>query len=99
MRARLASAAEAEVAEAFDWYESQREGLGAEFLVAIDDAIAQVCRQPYRWPKSTRETHRAVLKRFPYLIHYQIRPEIILVVAIAHAGRRPAYWRRRVTKK
>src|SRR5436309_10058120 len=41
--------------------------------------------------------HRWVrLRRFPYLVCYRILDaDHILIVAVAHARRRPGYWRRR----
>jgi len=38
--------AEAELGEAFDWYESRVNGLGAEFLLAIDATLASIARNP-----------------------------------------------------
>jgi hypothetical protein len=35
------------------------------------------------------------VRRFPYLVFYAVAPEEIRVVAIAHAKRRPGYWRDR----
>jgi plasmid stabilization system protein ParE len=38
--------AETELTEAVDWYEARSQGLGAEFLRALDAVLAQVQRQP-----------------------------------------------------
>jgi len=38
----------------------------------------------------------AKVDRFPYRIVYLVIGEDVDVVAVAHAKRRPAYWRRRV---
>jgi hypothetical protein len=35
---------------------------------------------------------RVVLRRFPFSIIYRVRGEEILVIALAHASRLPAYW-------
>ena len=40
--------AEAEVQQAFDWYEEQSEGLGLEFLRAIEACLSGVSRNPLR---------------------------------------------------
>jgi hypothetical protein len=44
--ALFTAAAEADVEEAFHWYESQRQGLGARFRHAVDIAVAAVERNP-----------------------------------------------------
>ncbi len=42
--------AEAELAAAFDWYESQREGLGIELLTSLDETLAAVVERPDSFP-------------------------------------------------
>jgi len=41
--------AEAEVQSAFDWYEEQSDGLGFDFLRAIDDCLSGVQRNPFAY--------------------------------------------------
>jgi len=35
------------------------------------------------------------ISRFPYSVIYRITPEAIIVLAVAHQRRRPAYWAQR----
>lgn len=44
-----------------------------------------------RWPIYLHGTRRVLLVRFPYLVVYREEPARILVVAVAHARRRPGY--------
>jgi hypothetical protein len=37
-----------------------------------------------------------VLAKFPYSVIYKEKDEVILIVAVAHAKRRPGYWRGRI---
>ena len=39
--------------------------------------------------------HRALLRRFPYAIFYEIEPVQIVVYAVFHGARDPRAWRRR----
>jgi len=39
---------------------------------------------------------RVLLQRFPFAVVYQVEPELILIVAVAHQRRRPGYWRDRI---
>ncbi len=43
---RITEAAEADISGAMDWYARQREGLGDEFRIAIQDAIAMIGANP-----------------------------------------------------
>ena len=41
--------AEAEMAEAFDWYEQRLPGLGSEFLLCVDAVFNAILRNPQHW--------------------------------------------------
>jgi len=43
------------------------------------------------WPND-RRFRRHVLRRFPYVLVYELRSESIEFVAIAHTSRAPGYW-------
>lgn len=87
--------AEAEITEAADWYEAQRQGLGQDFLRKVDQTISTVADNPLRFRTILRETRRAPLQRFPYGILYRIRNEKILIVAYMHVRRDPRRWQTR----
>jgi len=40
-------------------------------------------------------TRRYLLQRFPFSVVYRVEARRILIVAVAHARRRPSYWRSR----
>ncbi len=89
-------AARAELFEAADFYSRRKQGLGDEFL---DEAmrVAQFIKQ---YPMTSMPRRHGVRKRgldrFPYGIVYLVRDNEIVIVAVAHWKRRPAYWRRRL---
>jgi plasmid stabilization system protein ParE len=86
--------AEDELREAMRWYEARRSGLGLEFLGVIEDAMSRVTSTPLAWPEwqDAPRYRRMVLRRFPYLLFYEIRGDTVEFVAVAHARRRPGYW-------
>lgn len=86
-------AAEAELREATAYYEGKVAGLGADFRAEVELACAQIQSAPERWPKRIRRTRWYRVRRFPYSIIYLDLELSILVVAVAHAKRRPHYWR------
>jgi len=89
------AAAEADVEEAFQWYEAQRPGLGAAFRHAVDVAVAAVESRPETYAILHRNTRRVLLPKFPYGLYYRIMHESILVVGCIHAKRHPRVWRSR----
>ena len=83
--------------ESFDWY-AERSAVAAErFSKAVDAAL--------NWNAANAELcalidsrHREhIVKRFPFRIVYRVEANRVLVVAIAHAKRRPGYWEHRTT--
>lgn len=87
--------AENDIQSAFEWYESQRPGLGDEFLTAIREKLEAIRSFPESGPVIYRDVRRAVVSRFPYLIFYVVRAMRVSVLAILHHARNPAVWPRR----
>lgn len=97
---RLEPEASAELEEAALWYESRRQGLGFDFLQAIDTALEQIARWPEagaRVPDLPADVpaRRVPVTRFPYHVVYLDLAAAIRVLAIAHDHREPGYWRSR----
>lgn len=89
-------AAAADIEDAYQWYESQRLGLGEEFLAALRLTRDRMLEHPEAFPVLHRDTRRALIpRRFPYGLFYRIYGDIIVVVACMHAKRDPRWWQRR----
>src|SRR5207253_1303096 len=92
-------AARDELREAARWYETRLEGLGEEFLEAVELALERAVRGelPGMAPQEQGrpETRRLLLQRFPYSIHFDTNEGKLYVWAVAHEKRRPGYWRGR----
>ena len=75
-----------------------REGnaeLGFAFIAEFEHTLDNLCRQPRLGSVWRGTTRRFPLRRFPYSIIYEIRPNEVRVIALAHQSRRPGYWRSR----
>ena len=95
-RLRIQSQAQQEINETFDWYFKRSPDAAEAFLTEIATSLAQIASQPQLYPIYTKNTRKRVLAKFPYSIIFQEKDDVILVVAVAHAKRRPRYWRGRV---
>jgi hypothetical protein len=62
---RFTPDADAELAEARQWYAHQREDLDMEFMECIDDVLSRVVHDPDLYPIVYRNLRRAVVRRFP----------------------------------
>jgi plasmid stabilization system protein ParE len=95
VRLLLRPAAAADVEAAYRWYEHQRVGLGEEFLAAVRRTLKTITAHPAGCPVIHRHTRRALVRRFPYAVFYQLVGEQVVVVACMHGRRSPRRWRRR----
>jgi plasmid stabilization system protein ParE len=97
---RFHPAATEELDTAGDWYDAQLPGLSLELLDAVAEAIELILERPAAWQRDSvvadREIRRFVMRRFPFSIVYYVVDDIVRIVAIAHAKRKPGYWRMRM---
>jgi plasmid stabilization system protein ParE len=78
------------------WYADRSPTAATAFTDEIDTAIAEINSLPLAWPAYHHDTRRFLLRRFPYSVVYRVSERLILVVAVAHAHRRPGYWTKRL---
>jgi plasmid stabilization system protein ParE len=92
------SKATLEFQEAVAWYESQREGLGVQFVLEIDRVIEAIAIQPYRFSKAGRKGRRAQMVGWPYTIYFAVNEphSEVKVIAVWHGARNPAELSRRL---
>jgi plasmid stabilization system protein ParE len=84
--------AEAEMQAAFEWYESQSVGLGAELVRALDAVLQRIQREPTLYAVVRPGVRRALLRRFPYGVFYAEYPDRVTVLAFVHARQDPRRW-------
>jgi toxin ParE1/3/4 len=87
--------AEAELGDAASFYEARVEGLGKAFADAVERTILFIRRYPEAGTRVDQFRRRVVVRGFPYSVVYQTQPDAVLILAVAHARRRPGYWRAR----
>jgi len=87
--------AEAELVEAFDYYESCQPGLGEDFSYQLFAAIKNIIAFPNAWPIVDDPVRRCLVNRFPFGVLYDIEGNGIFVLAVMHLHRHPDYWKDR----
>ncbi len=95
LKVYLRTKAEADLEDAAEWYEKQREGLGQEFLDDVLRAFETIAENPNLYPVVHRYTHRALVQKFPFGIYYRVEKDSIVVIAIMHGSRHPQRWKER----
>ena len=96
MRVRWLRTAVQEAREARIYYEAQRKGRGTRFSRELRATVKRVRELPLAWPEVDPPVRRALVNRFPYLLHYAVEGNTILILGVYHAKRRPISWRDRL---
>jgi toxin ParE1/3/4 len=97
-RLRIRLAAEADVAEAAQWYNERQLGLGEKFLREVDQAIVRILENPLAFPVILRrhDVRRVLTKRFPYRIFFSLKDDAVVVHAVLHGRRDDKHWKDRL---
>jgi plasmid stabilization system protein ParE len=101
---RLHQRAKEEIREAAAWYEERGPGLGRRFVSAVSEVFESIEKQPDQFAhletlSDQIAIRRVLLRDFPYLVVFELFDDDVFVYAVAHAARRPNYWRRRNRKE
>ncbi|MBI4724260.1 MAG: type II toxin-antitoxin system RelE/ParE family toxin [Rhodomicrobium sp.] len=96
MNVRFLSDARTELDDVALYYEYARPGLGDDFYAEVDAALALVRDFPQACPPSAHGARRRNIDRFPYFLIYVIENNEIVVAAVSHVSRDPAYWHKRL---
>lgn len=87
--------AQKDISEAYHWYEERSEGLALQFAKVTDACLESIRRNPQRYPKIHKQIQRALLKRFPFAVHFLVRNETVIVVGCIDVRRSPRLWKKR----
>jgi len=99
MRIEFLEPAKKEFAEAIAYYNQESEGLGYRFAFEVGRTLSRIVKYPNAWPRISKRTRRCRTNGFPYGIIYQMRKDVILIVAVMHLHRRPNSWKPRLHAK
>lgn len=92
----LRRVAEMEFDESIAWYESRQTGLGRKFRLAIEKHFQRIAAHPEWFPEVLGEVRRAVvLSRFPFVIHFLIEPDRVVILSVFHTSREPEQLKQR----
>lgn len=88
--------AEADIDDAYRWYEARRSGSGDRLLKRIRTRLNAIRRHPEACALMAEGCRRALLSQFPYAIFYQYAEKTVTVVAVFHCAQSPERWRKRL---
>lgn len=90
-----------ELQSAVDWYERRETGLGERFVQEYERCLDLIVERPDSfglepYARGGGEGRYLTFHRFPYRLISTVSHNTLLLVAVAHASRRPGYWHGRL---
>ena len=95
-RVDLKLEAHQDIFEAMLWYESKREGLGAEFYAEVEKVKKTLAINPDIFEVKYKKNVRWLqTERFPYIVVYVIKGDNVVILAVVSTHRHPKIWKGR----
>lgn len=85
----LLAGALAELSESITYYSQQSPTLGEAFEEEVFELLELISHNPLLFPIKFECYHEAVLKRFPFVVVYEVMDREIVVSAVFHTKRNP----------
>lgn len=81
--------AEAEIENAYDWYEEQEKNLGRKFIFRVEVAYKLILDFPLGFPARRKDYRECFIGIFPFVIIYRVVGNKIIVYKVFHTKRNP----------
>lgn len=81
---------------AVDWYLERSPRAAIGFAAAVDEALGLIAAYPNQPALTLHGCRYRRVRKYPFIIVYTLRGSSLLIIAMAHARRRPGYWRERL---
>ena len=96
-RLKILPRAKFDLSEISIWYEDIQKGLGKRFLKNVNLEMKIVKNNPILFQIRYDKTRVLLIKKFPYLIHYEIIENDIIVKAVIHTSRDTKNWKNKTS--
>ena len=78
-----------EIIKAYLYYEEKRTGLGEKFLEHLDVYFDRITTNPKHFPKKRKPYREAFIKRFPFLVIYEVSKNKVIVYSVFNTWQNP----------
>uniref|UniRef100_UPI004049AC05 type II toxin-antitoxin system RelE/ParE family toxin n=1 Tax=Flavobacterium sp. TaxID=239 RepID=UPI004049AC05 len=79
--------AKSDVRESITWYKNINPIFSKRFTNSFSNSVKQIKENPYQYQIRYDEVRVVLLRTFPYLIHFSIDNETIVIKAVFHTSR------------
>ena len=88
-RIEIREEADAEIFDAYHWYEQQLTGLGQRFINELEIVLEKITSNPLHYKIATSIYRQAAIKSFPFVVYFEVNDNAIIVYSVFHTKRKP----------
>ena len=92
----LSDEAEVDFEKSYEFYFEDSSKVADTFFKRINLGFENIKQNPYSFPIAHKNVRKYVVKKFPFVIYYQILDKVIQVIALFHTSRNPEIWNERI---
>ena len=81
-----------DIQKATDWYNEQSYGLGTRFQKQVVKQISKLSNTAEVYPVRYNNVRCMVIKKFPFMVHFLIEDETVVIFSVFHTSRNPKIW-------
>ena len=81
-----------------EWYNKVQSGLGSKFFKQVQIVIKNLRKNPFLFAIRYKNSHTALVKKFPHMVHYfvDIENNMVVITSVLHTSRDPKIWEERI---
>ena len=88
----ISNEAEVDFDKSYEYYLENSLKIADTFFKIINSSIENIKQSPFSFPVAYKNIRKYIVKKFPFVIYFQIEDSIIKVIAIFHTSRNPEIW-------
>ena len=88
----ISEEAEKDFDNSYEYYFNDSPEIADAFFQRINISLEIIRRSPLAFQKIHKSLRRVIVKKFPFVIYYQVVGHTIRIIAIFHTSRNPKVW-------
>lgn len=81
-----------DIQDAAYWYNSKQKDLGKKFTLKVRQKIGLIRKSPDIYMVRYDDVRAAIIDVFPFMVHFAIDRNVIVIYAVLHTSRTPDLW-------
>ena len=91
----LTDEAKQDVQDSAEYYKNIDPELAKDFLAKNEALMARIEEAPEQFPKVYKTVRRGLVKRFPYMVLFIMKPVENVIIGVFHQSSNPKKWKNR----